>query len=458
MSPSRSEREIWSRVLSLVLLGSICYGLPWQVFAALPVPAEGVAVLRIQGSNTVGAKLAPMLVSGFFEAQGLKDVAVSSTAVANEQRIDARDDQGHRLHATVAAHGTGTGFTALADGSTDLAAASRPIKASERQALAGLGDLSSAAAEQVIAIDGLAIVVHPDNPVGALGTDEVARLFAGDISNWSELGGMDAPVRIHARDDRSGTYDTFKELVLGAHGKALTPTARRYESNDELAAAVTRDRGAIGFVGLASIGKAKALGITDGDSQPMAPELTTVATEDYPLSRRLFFYAAPNDQSPWSRAFIDFVHSEAGQRIVGRSGYVAQRIDAVRSQPQADMPAFYRQLGEEAQRLTVNFRFDEGSAQLDNKALRDIERVAAYLHAQNKAIGSAALVGFGDPKSNPSRAALLSKLRAMTVRRELIKHGVYVREINGLGAELPVASNEGTSGRVKNRRVEIWVY
>lgn len=455
MSPRRSEREIWSRVLSMVLLGSLCYGLPWQVFAA---PADASAVLRIQGSNTVGAKLAPMLVSGFFEAQGLKDVRVSDGPVANEQRIEALDAQGQRLHATVAAHGTGTGFAALADGSTDLAAASRPIKPKEQQALVGLGDLTSAAAEQVIAIDGLAIVVHPDNPLGALDTRAVARLFSGEVTNWRELGGADMPVRIHARDDRSGTYDTFNELVLGAHGKALTASARRYESNDELAAAVGRDRGAIGFVGLASIGSVKALGIVDGESQPMAPDLTTVATEDYPLSRRLFLYAAPNDQSPWTRAFIDFVHSKAGQQIVGQSGYVAQSVEAVRTQPQDGMPAFYRQLASDARRLTVNFRFDEGSAQLDNKALRDIARVAEYLHAQKRSIGSAALVGFGDPKSDPSRAALLSKLRAMTVRRELVKHGVYVRDINGLGSELPVASNEGSGGRVKNRRVEIWIY
>ncbi|EXF45327.1 OmpA family protein [Pseudomonas sp. BAY1663] len=122
------------------------------------------------------------------------------------------------------------------------------------------------------------------------------------------------------------------------------------------------------------------------------------------------------------------------------------------------MPAFYQRLASEAQRLTVNFRFEEGTAQLDNKAQRDLDRVADYLRAHGKLVGSAALIGFGDTKSDPTRAALLSKLRAMTVRRELSKRGAFFREINGMGSELPVASNDQGSGRVKNRRVEIWVY
>jgi phosphate transport system substrate-binding protein len=68
------------------------------------------------------------------------------------------------------------------------------------------------------------------------------------------------------------------------------------------------------------------------------------------------------------------------------------------------------------------------------------------------------LVGFGDPKADPARAKLLSKLRAMAVRRELARHGVIFRQISGLGDELPVAANNADDGRIKNRRVEVWVY
>ncbi|MGG6260772.1 phosphate ABC transporter substrate-binding/OmpA family protein [Stutzerimonas stutzeri] len=457
MAPCFAAGRFWIRLFSPLLL-AVAASSSTGALAALPIPADGSVVLRIHGSNTVGAKLAPMLIAGLFEAEGFQDISIRPTEVENEQRVSARTPQGKAVIATVAAHGTGTGFAGLKNGQGDLAAASRPIKTSERAELAELGDMRSTKAEQVIAIDGLAIVVHPGNPVDSLTTTQLARLFAGEIRNWRELGGQDLPVRLHARDDRSGTYDTFNELVLARQGKSLWSDARRYESNDELSRAVTLDAGAIGFTGLASLGKAKALAIADGDSQPMLPSRALVATEDYPLSRRLFLYAHPRKQSPWTEAYIEFIHSKAGQTIVERSGYVAQHVEAIRQTALADMPAFYQQLASEAQRLTVNFRFEEGSAQLDNKAQRDLERVVEYLRDNGKLTDSAALVGFGDATGDPARAALLSKLRAMTVRRELNKRGVFLKEINGMGSELPVASNDAGSGRVKNRRVEVWVY
>ena len=440
----------WALPLLLLTLGSASGN-------SLAAPPDGTTILRIHGSNTVGAKLAPMLVAGLFEAKGLQSVRIAPAGKENEQRVTALDERGNTIQALVAAHGTGTGFAGLKDGAADLAAASRPIKQSEAQSLAALGDMRSAESEQVIAIDGLAVIVHPDNPVQSLSVEQVARLFSGEIANWRELGGANAAVELHARDDQSGTYDTFKELVLGSQGKTLATNATRYESNDALSLAVSRRSGAIGFVGLASVGKSKALAITDGDSQPMPPTTALVATEDYPLSRRLFLYADPQKQSKWTREFLTFVHSPAGQAIVEKTGYVAQAIAPIRLPAQAAMPAAYQQLAREAQRLTVNFRFAEGSAQLDNKAQRDVQRLIDYLNSHDKQMNAAVLVGFGDARNDPARTALLSKLRAMAVRRELARGGILVKEINGLGDQLPVASNS-EAGRIKNRRVEVWVY
>ncbi|MFX1710136.1 substrate-binding domain-containing protein [Stutzerimonas stutzeri] len=444
--------RFWNRALPLLLLtlGSASGN-------SLAAPPDGTTILRIHGSNTVGAKLAPMLVAGLFEAKGLQSVRIAPAGKENEQRVTALDERGKTIQALVAAHGTGTGFAGLKDRTADLAAASRPIKQSEAQSLAALGDMRSAESEQVIAIDGLAVIVHPDNPVQSLSVEQVARLFSGEIANWRELGGANAAVELHARDDQSGTYDTFKELVLGSQGKTLATNATRYESNDALSLAVSRRSGAIGFVGLASVGKSKALAITDGDSQPMPPTTALVATEDYPLSRRLFLYADPQKQSKWTREFLTFVHSPAGQAIVEKSGYVAQAIAPIRLPAQAAMPAAYQQLAREAQRLTVNFRFAEGSAQLDNKAQRDVQRLIDYLNSHDKQMNAAVLVGFGDARNDPARTALLSKLRAMAVRRELARGGILVKEINGLGDQLPVAS-DSEAGRIKNRRVEVWVY
>ncbi|MGQ7958192.1 substrate-binding domain-containing protein [Pseudomonas sp. SP16.1] len=457
-APSALDRDPWSRILPLLILGFLCYALPLSVFAALPAAQDNRPVLRIQGSNTIGAKLAPELVRGLFEAEGLHDIRSEAGAAENEQRLLARQADGRTVLVEIAAHGSSTGFASLKAGTADLAASSRPIKDGEVASLSALGDLRGPQAEQVIAIDGLAIILHPSNPIGALKVEQLAQLFSGEITDWRELGGNPGAVRLYARDDNSGTYDTFKELVLAPGGRSLAAGARRFESSNQLSDAVASDANGIGFIGLPYIRQAKAVAIAAGDSQPMPPSTTAIATEDYPLSRRLFLYNQPQPDNPWAQALIDFAHGPRGQAIVEASGFIAQTVRAVRVEPVAQMPAGYRQLAEQAQRLSVNFRFQEGSATLDNKAQRDLGRVLDYLKHHDKLHNQVVLVGFGDAKSDPARAALLSKLRAMAVRRELAKGGVLFREITGLGDELPVAANSEDHGRIRNRRVEVWVY
>ena len=455
---SAFERDTWIRTVSFLLLGSICYALPWSVFAALPTPNDNQSVLRIQGSNTIGARLGPALVKGLLEEQGLSAIRIEAGTVENEQKISGTTRDGRNVSIDVAAHGSGTGFIALADGSAELAASSRPIKDSEAASLQALGDLKSANAEQIIALDGLAIILHPGNALSALNTVQLAQIFAGEITDWAQLGAPAGAITLYARDDKSGTYDTFKELVLSANGKALAPGAKRFESSEKLSDLVSQDPNGIGFIGLPYIRQAKAVAIASGDSQPMLPSLALIATEDYPLSRRLFLYNQPELNNPWARALVKFAHSPRGQAIVEQTGFIAQTVQAVKIAQTPNMPPQYQALAKDAQRLSVNFRFQEGSANLDNKALRDITRLMSYLNTQDKLHNKVVLVGFGDAKADPARAELLSKLRAMAVRRELNKQGVIFRDIIGLGDELPVAANNADDGRIKNRRVEIWVY
>lgn len=427
------------------------------VSAPLPIPDQGPA-LRIQGSNTIGAALGPALVKGLMEQQGLQGVHAEPAEGANEQRVIGKTRQGKTLTIEVDAHGSSTGFAALHKASADLAASSRPIKDSELVDLEPLGDLKSPEAEQVIAIDGLAIILNPRNPLNTLNTEQLAQIFNGEISTWEALGGIGGAIHLYARDDRSGTYDTFKDLVLSRRGKALAASAKRFESSEQLSDAVSQDPQGIGFIGLPYVRQAKAVAIVDGDSQPMLPLNSLIATEDYPLSRRLFFYLPPTSHNPWAKALVDFTQSSKGQAIVAANGFIAQRVQAISVEPRPSMPEDYQAIAREAQRLTVNFRFEEGSASLDNKARQDVQRVVAYIKGHGKLDKQVTLVGFGDIKNDPERAALLSKLRAMAVRRELVKSGVVLRDIRGFGAQMPVAANTADEGRIKNRRVEVWVY
>lgn len=440
------------RVLFLLTL------LPLVSMAApLPVPDQGPA-LRILGSNTIGAALGPALVKGLMEHQGLQGVHIEPAEGPNEQRVIGKTRQGKAVTIEVAAHGSSTGFTALKKATADLAASSRPIKDSELVDLEPLGDLKSPEAEQVIAIDGLAIILNPQNPLNSLNTEQLAQVFNGEASTWEAVGGVGGPIHVYARDDQSGTYDTFKDLVLRLRGKPLALSAKRFESSEQLSDAVSQDPQGIGFIGLPYVRQAKAVAIVDGDSQPMLPLNSLIATEDYPLSRRLFFYLPPSGHNPWAKALVDFTQSSKGQTIVAASGFIAQQVQAMDVEPRASMPEDYQAIAREAKRLTVNFRFEEGSASLDNKARQDLQRVVAYIRSHAKLDKQVTLVGFGDAKNDPQRAALLSKLRAMAVRRELVKSGVVLREIHGFGAQMPVAANTADEGRIKNRRVEVWVY
>lgn len=416
------------------------------------------ADLRIQGSNTIGANLGPALVSAMLAEQGLHDIHSVPVIPPNEHSIVGTTAQGQQIRVDVAAHGSGTGFTALAAGLADLVASSRPIKDRELVDLEPLGDLKSPGAEQVIAIDGLAIILHPHNPLNQLNTEQLAQIFSGQISRWEQLGGTGGAIHLYARDDQSGTWETFKELVLNRNGQPLSSTAQRFESSEELSDAVSHDPQAIGFIGLPYIREAKAVAIVDGASQPMLPLTSLIASEDYPLSRRLFLYLPPATNNPWAKALVAFTQSPQGQAIVGQNGFVAQSVQADNVMPGAHMPEQYQALTREAQRLSVNFRFEEGSASLDNKARQDLLRVVDYLSAHGKLDKQVTLVGFGDAKDDSQRAQLLSRLRAMAVRRELVKSGVVLREIQGYGAQMPVAANTEDEGRLKNRRVEVWVY
>jgi phosphate transport system substrate-binding protein len=430
---------------------------PPALATALPLTANGV-VLRIQGSNTIGAALGPALAKGLMEEQGLLKVRSEPRDNVNEQRLVGQTAQGQPVIIDIAAHGSSTGFLALNHSSADLAASSRPIKDSERLALKALGELKSPAAEQVIAIDGLAIILHPHNPLNQLNTEQLARIFSGEIHTWEELGGVGGPIHLYARDDQSGSYDTFKDLVLSSRGKTLAGSASRFESSEQLSDAVSQDRQGIGFIGLPYVRQAKALAIVDGDSQPMLPLTSLIATEDYPLSRRLYLYVPPTARNPWAEALVHFAQSRQGQALVAANGFVAQTVQAMDVTASRQMPEGYQALAAKAQRLTVNFRFEEGSASLDNKARQDLSRVLDYLRQHGKLDRQVSLVGFGDAKADPQRAALLSRLRAMAVRRELVKSGVVLRDIRGFGAQMPVAANSDDEGRIKNRRVEVWVY
>lgn len=434
-----------------------------SIFCAVAVSARAGAaedtrdhsstlLFTLEGSNTVGGALAPAWAEAFLQAKGAQAVGTSPLAKPNEYRVSANWNA-RRVHIDIRAHGSSTAFRGLANASADIGMSSRAIKAEERRALAHLGDLTSSESEHVVAIDGLAVIVHPNNPVAALSLETLGRVFSGRIVNWRELGGRDEPISVYARDDNSGTWDTFSTLVLGEKHR-LSARAYRFESNDELSASVAQDEGAIGFVGLASVNASKALAIFDGATEALAPLPLHVATEDYPLARRLYLYTA-SEPKELVREFVAFAQAAGGQSVVEQIGFVAQNPLQL-SVKSLSGPPFYRELSRHAERLSVNFRFQPGSAELDNKAKRDVQRLVGYLTRPDNQGLRVQLVGFSDEERTGALADVLSKLRATAVKSELFRHGLITEAVAGFGASRPVAQT--ADARSKNDRVEVWVY
>lgn len=415
-------------------------------------PDNSRLLFSLAGSNTIGEHLAPAWVEAFLAAKSATGIYREPMAGANEYRVHGTFEY-EKVHIDIRAHGSSTGFKSLKNHSADIAMSSRGIKQDELVSLAALGDLSTAAGEHVVAIDGLAVIVHPQNPIAALSMDSLALIFSGKITHWHQLGGSDHAISVHARDHNSGTWDTFKTLVLGENNR-LASGAARYESNDELSASVANDVGAIGFVGLASVNKSKALAIFDGDTDALPPLPLHVATEDYLLARRLFLYTSTKPTG-LVQEFVHFCQTHDGQELVEEIGFVAQNPLRQVVKNTAG-PAFYREMSRRAERLSINFRFQRNSAELDNKAKRDVQRLAHFLKQPQNQDLRVQLIGFSDERNTSSLAEVLSRLRATVVKTELFHHGIATEAVVGFGASRPVAQASGTKS--KNDRVEVWVY
>lgn len=422
------------------------------VLLVTPAAAQD-ETLRLHGSNTIGQRLAPALVRGWAAARSLQETGSGFTA-SEELRITFAGE-GRRLVVDLHSHGTGTGYRDLVEGRADLWMASRPATPAEISGASRSGRLDAPEQEHVIALDGLAIIVHPSNPLRSLGVSQVRQLFSGRIGDWAAVGGRPGPVKRYARDDRSGTFDSFRSMVL--RDVALAAGTSRFESTEQLAAMVAADPAAIGFVGLAGVGAAKPLSIADDGTRALAADRVTVGTEDYVLARRLFLY---NRAQPSALAmdFTDFALGSRGQAIVERIGFVSQDVVAVDVPPRSDVSAEYLDLVDGARRLSLNFRFGARAALLDTKALRDADRLADFMRRQESRGFDLILLGFSDGHEIGTYQAIsLSNERVDLVAQALGERGIGARRVRGMGYAAPVAANDTELGRARNRRVEVWV-
>jgi phosphate transport system substrate-binding protein len=213
--------------------------------------------------------------------------------------------------------GSGTGISALINGTTDICMSSRAMKPPEKNKLRDTSHTTGV--EIPVARDGLAVYVGDTNPLTDLTLSQLKDIFTGKVTNWKDVGGPDAKIIVYSRENSSGTYVFFKDTVLG--GRDFTPRAQTMPGTASVVNAVSKEKFGIGYGGAAYAKGIKILKVKKDDSSPgVAPDLKTVSDGSYPLARPLFFYLR-NKPAGDSKVFVDWVLSAEGQAIVDKVGY-----------------------------------------------------------------------------------------------------------------------------------------
>lgn len=449
--------------------------------AACPVFEVADADVEIAGSDTVGLGLMPLLLEGF---AGSVDAAATISNANDGNTLVAElvsdggfgDEIGSYL---VQSSGSSDAFTTLLAGESQIGMSSRRIRPEEARALrdAGAGNMVSPGQEHIIAVDSLVVVTHPDNPVTSLTMDQLRGIYAGEITNWSEVGGADQAITPVKLDENSGTRAVFDERVFEGAAYTVAAASVEVEQIDDVSGIVNNDLGAIGYVGYAFQRGAKPLSLVNNCGIAMTPDAFSARTEEYALQRRMYLYSRADVETNQVADFLTYASSPAADGVIAKSGFIGLGIDRklqtmesdrARSllDPTADQyeAAFMRDMLSqmvEYDRLSTTFRFRTGSSSLDERGRVDMQRLADYLETQ-PAGAEIVFVGFTDSVGAFDSNKALSEGRAQQVLAELQSFaGTRLNDLNmsstGYGEIAPAGCNAAEEGRRINRRVEVWI-
>ncbi|MBI5442416.1 MAG: phosphate ABC transporter substrate-binding protein [Deltaproteobacteria bacterium] len=274
-----------------------------------------------------GFSLAMALSAGFAAAeQKMVQVKGSDTLVNLSQAWAEAFTEKTGKFVAVTGGGSGTGIAALIDGRADVANSSREIKPKEIE-LAKAKGINPV--EIAVAVDGLSVIVNAKNPIKALKPEDIGRLFRGEITNWKQLGGNDAPVTLYGRQPNSGTYVFFQEHVLG--NKDYAKTMNQMNGNAQILEAVAKDPSAAGYVGVGYVldekGKVlpgiKPVDVIGKDGKSVSPlDRQAVKAGKYSLGRALYQYTNGRPKGD-VLALIQFQLSPEGQKMAEKEGFDA---------------------------------------------------------------------------------------------------------------------------------------
>ncbi len=442
---------------------------------AEPVDPDAAKV-RFAGSDTVGLGLLPYLLEDYADYLGATPRRTDlSQTEAYVSYVDSAGEEATSLFAN--STGSGDAFDALEANTAEFGMASRQPRDEETQRLiaAGVGDLRNTPNETVIAVDSLAVITHPSNTVRDLDLDQIGAIYLGQITNWSQVGGRDAPITVLSREDGSSTRSVFELAVFNHQAELAERVTYPGGDNPEMAAAVRADPNAIGYVGFAYSEGLNRISLTSECGITSTATDFAVKTEEYPLGRRLYLYNRPGGLNEDAQRFLQYVLSPAADDAIAQSNFVNFAVER-QAQPQSRFDNLLNDLTTQAElqlanrmrddlpnwdRLSTTVRFPTGSSALGGKELNDLERLITYLEGLPGGT-RVAITGFTDSVGGFENNLQLATRRAQSVARSIEElagqrlDGILFEQ-KAYGELAPAVCNTEANGRTINRRVELWV-
>ncbi|WP_246831407.1 phosphate ABC transporter substrate-binding/OmpA family protein [Pseudotabrizicola formosa] len=439
-----------------------------SVYGLLTVDAAGVicdgpgcpdltapkARLRIVGLAGVGDGLLPPLMRAFAEGRGL----AYAEAVQGGYSAVVSDPQSGKPLADIS-------FVAAAPG------------VARDEVLAGRAEMILSAATEpdmgsrVLALDAMLPIVPPDNSLPQISTGDLARVLAGEVANWAEIGGPDMPLILHGL-----ASDTAVQQALA--GRLGRDVAAGVVHGDiaALGAGVRRDPWGLAMTLRAGVGDARVLPLTDSCGFPLLPSSLAVKAEDYPLALPIYLLTPQRRMPLFVREFLSFLDTPQAQAVVARAGWVDRQperqpltedglrlINAIQGAGEETTLADLKRLADAmdgADRLSLTFRFQDGSSQLDAHSRNNLMDLARLIEVGVFRDQALVLAGFSDGSGAAEANLALSQSRAEGVLQGLAQAGVAegdLPQVMAFGESMPMACDATEAGRRLNRRVEVWI-
>lgn len=415
------------------------------------------ANIRIVGLPGVGEALLPSLFQAFAGARGLTYADLSDDGLFKAQLVDPQSEK-PLADITFLALSLDESRQALMAGRAELAlaAATEP----------GLGSRS-------VALDAMVPIVATENPTPEISTKDLARVLSGEIENWSEIGGPDMPLVLHGLP----ADEPLQKALSARLGRDLV-SMEVHPDLATLGAAVAADPWGLAVTVRAGAKGARLLPLTDSCGFPLLPTPLAVKAEDYPLALP-FFFLTPKRRLPLIvREFLEFLATPQAQSAISAAGFIDRQperqpmtadglrlINAIQGAGEETTLADLKRLVDVmdgADRLSLTFRFQDGSSTLDAHSRDNLADLARLMEAgifRGKAL---ILAGFSDGSGAAGANLALSQSRADGVLAQLRLLAPSLSEqelpaVMAFGEALPMACDETTAGRRLNRRVEVWL-